>query len=310
MAALTAEGAVSPPVLRRGRRGPGGGLSPWLFALPALAVYAVFLVYPSLTSLFFSLTDWDGLSPSYNMVGLQNYVDMTKDPVILTALKNNALWTVVTLSVPMVLGLLLAIVLNGRVRGKPILRLIFYTPAVLPLVSIASIWGWLYNPQYGAVNEFLRLVGLDSLAQPWLGQDSTALAAIMVPAIWLRAGFPMLLYLAALQGIPEEIYEAATVDGATRWQQFWFITMPSLKPAHYIVLALSLIDSFKVFDMVYAMTYGGPGTATQVMGTWMYANVFQYYQAGYGTAIAVTITVIAVAVSIPYVLSQTREHSS
>lgn len=270
----------------------------------------MFLVYPSLTSLFFSLTDWDGLSPSYNIVGLQNYVDMTKDPVILTALKNNAIWTVVTLSVPMALGLLLAIFLNGKVRGKPILRLLFYTPAVLPLVSIASIWGWLYNPQYGAINEFLRLVGLDSWAQPWLGQDSTALAAIMVPAIWLRAGFPMLLYLAALQGIPEEIYEAATVDGATRWQQFWHMTMPSLKPAHYIVLALSLIDSFKVFDMIYAMTYGGPGTATQVMGTWMYANVFQYYQAGYGTAIAVTITVIAIVVSIPYVVSQTREHSS
>jgi ABC-type sugar transport system permease subunit len=296
--------------VQRRRRRPGGGLSPWLFALPALAVYVMFLVYPSLTSLFFSLTDWDGLSPGYNIVGLQNYVDMTKDPVIVTALKNNLIWTVVTLSVPMVLGLLLAIVLNGKVRGKPILRLIFYTPAVLPLVSIASIWGWLYNPQYGAVNEFLRLVGLDSLAQPWLGQDSTALAAIMVPAIWLRAGFPMLLYLAALQGIPEEIYEAATVDGATRWQQFWYMTMPSLKPAHYIVLALSLIDSFKVFDMIYAMTYGGPGTATQVMGTWMYANVFQYYQAGYGTAIAVTITVIAIVVSIPYVVSQTREHSS
>jgi len=281
-----------------------------LFALPALAVYAVFLVYPSVTSLFFSLTDWDGLSPTYNIVWLENYAAMARDPVIITALKNNLIWTLVTLSVPMVLGLLLAIFLNGRVRGKPVLRLIFYTPAVLPLVSIASIWGWLYNPQYGAINAFLRVVGLDSLAQPWLGQDSTALAAIMVPAIWLRTGFPMLLYLAALQGIPSEIYEAATVDGATRWQQFWHITMPSLKPAHYIVLALSLIDSFKVFDMVYAMTYGGPGTATQVMGTWMYANVFQYYQAGYGTAIAVAVTVIAVVVSIPYVLSQTKEHAS
>ena len=309
MSTLTAEAAVAPPPARPRRR-RSGGLSPWLFALPALAVYVVFLVYPSVTSLFFSFTDWDGLSPTYNLVGLQNYADMANDPVIITALKNNAIWTVVTLSVPLVLGLVLAIVLNGKVRGKPILRLIFYTPAVLPLVSIASIWGWLYNPQYGAINELLRLVGLGGLAQPWLGQDSTALAAIMVPAIWLRAGFPMLLYLAALQGIPSDMYEAATVDGATRWQQFWFITMPSLRPAHYIVLALSLIDSFKVFDMIYAMTYGGPGTATQVMGTWMYANVFQYYQAGYGTAIAVVVTVIAVVVSIPYVLSQTKEHSS
>src|SRR5215213_5970657 len=309
MATITAEGAGARP-LPRSRRRRHGGLSPWLFALPALAVYIVFLVYPSVTSLFFSLTDWDGLSPGYNLVGLQNYADMAKDPVILTALKNNAIWTVVTLSVPMVLGLLLAIFLNGKVRGKPVLRLIFYTPAVLPLVSIASIWGWLYNPQYGAINAFLRLIGLDSLAQPWLGQDSTALAAVMVPAIWLRVGFPMLLYLAALQGINADMYEAATVDGASRSQQFWHITMPSLRPAHYIVLALSLIDSFKVFDLIYAMTYGGPGTATQVMGTWMYFNVFQYYQAGYGTAIAVVITVVAIAVSIPYVRSQTKEHAA
>ena len=176
-------------------------------------------------------------------------------------------------------------------------------------MAIASIWGWLYNPQYGAINSFLRLIGLGSLAQPWLGQDSTALAAVMVPAIWLRVGFPMLLYLAALQGINTDMYEAATVDGATKSQQFWHITMPSLRPAHYIVIALSLIDSFKVFDLIYAMTYGGPGTATQVMGTWMYFNVFQYYQAGYGTAIAVVITVVAIIVSIPYVRSQVKEHA-
>jgi raffinose/stachyose/melibiose transport system permease protein len=270
---------ASPAPLNRKRK--HGGLTPWVFALPALLVYIVFLVYPAFSSLFFSLTDWDGLSPTYNIVGLDNYT---------------------------ALGLTLAVMLNGKVRGKPILRMVFYTPGVLPLVAVASIWGWLYNPQYGAVNAALRAIGLDSLAQPWLGQNSTALAAVMVPAIWLRTGFPMLLYLAALQGIPQDQYEAATMDGATRSQQFWHITMPNLKPAHYIVLALSLIDSFKVFDLIYATTYGGPGTATQVMGTWMYFNVFQYYQAGYGTAIAVVITLVAIAVGIPYVRSQTKEH--
>ncbi|HEY5783945.1 MAG TPA: sugar ABC transporter permease [Microlunatus sp.] len=282
----------------------------WAFALPALIVYVTFLVYPAMQSLWFSLTDWDGLSATYNVVGLDNYASMAKDPVVIQAMINNAIWTIVTITVPVAIGLTLAIVLNGKVRGKPVLRLIFYTPAVLPLVAVASIWGWLYNPQYGVINAVLRAIGLDSLAQPWLGQDSTALAAVMVPAIWLRVGFPMLLYLAALQGINTDMYEAATVDGASKWQQFLFITMPSLRPAHYIVIALSLIDSFKVFDLIYAMTYGGPGTATQVMGTWMYFNVFQYYQAGYGTAIAVVITVVAIAVSIPYVRSQTKEHAA
>jgi raffinose/stachyose/melibiose transport system permease protein len=305
--AATAGATVAAPAPVKRRRRKHGGLTPWLFALPALLVYIVFLVYPAFESLFFSLTDWDGLSPTYNIIGLDNYTAMVKDPVVIRAAVNNVIWTVVTIAVPVALGLTLAVMLNGKVRGKPILRMVFYTPGVLPLVAVASIWGWLYNPDYGAVNAALRAIGLDSLAQPWLGQNSTALAAVMVPAIWLRTGFPMLLYLAALQGIPQDQYEAATMDGATRSQQFWHITMPNLKPAHYIVLALSLIDSFKVFDLIYATTYGGPGTATQVMGTWMYFNVFQYYQAGYGTAIAVVITLVAIAVGIPYVRSQTKE---
>ena len=149
----------------------------------------IFLVYPALTSVWFSFTDWDGLSPTYNVVGLENYIQMPKDPVVIQAMINNIIWTVVTIFFPVVIGLALAMLLNGKVRGKPVLRLIFYAPAVLPLVAIASIWGWLYNPEYGAINAFLRMIGLDSLAQPWLGQDSTALAAVMVPGIWLRVGF-------------------------------------------------------------------------------------------------------------------------
>lgn len=291
---------------RRGRLHGPGGLGAWLFALPALAIYGAFLVYPALSSLWFSFTNWDGLSAGYDIIGLENYRQLFRDPVMATVVRNNVLWSAVTIVVPVTLGLLLAVLLNTGVRGKAVLRLIFYTPGVLPLVSIASIWGWLYNPQ-GVINELLRMVGLGGLTQPWLGDDQTALAAVMVPAVWLRTGFPMLLYLAALQGISKDYYEAATVDGATRWQQFWHVTMPCLKPAHYIVIALSVIESFKVFDLIYAMTYGGPGTSTQVAGTWMYANVFQYYNAGYGTAIAVVVTLVAIAVSIPYVLSQTRE---
>jgi raffinose/stachyose/melibiose transport system permease protein len=309
MATTTASAGTTVSTRNRTRRGTQHGrITPWLFALPALIVYVVFLVYPAFSSLFFSLTDWDGLSPDYHIVGLDNYRAMLKDPVVKQAAVNNLIWSVVTIVVPVVLGLVLAVLLNGKVRGKPVLRMVFYTPGVLPLVAVASIWGWLYNPQYGAVNALLRDIGLGSLAQPWLGQNSTALAAVMVPAIWLRTGFPMLLYLAALQGIPQDQYEAATMDGAGRFQQFWYITMPNLRGANYIVIALSLIDSFKVFDLIYATTYGGPGTATQVMGTWMYFNVFQYYQAGYGTAIAVVISLAAIAVGIPYVRSQTKEH--
>lgn len=287
-------------------RGTRRNLTPLLFAAPALVIYLGFLVWPALQALWISLTDWDGLSDEQNFVGFDNYLAMLDDSVVGIAAVNNILWSVVTIVLPMALGLLLAVVLNRRSRTSPVLRTIFYAPAVLPLVAVASIWAWLYDPTDGAINTVLGAVGLGFLEQSWLGQDSTAIWAVMVAAVWVRTGFPMLLYLAALQSIPDEQYEAASVDGANRWQQFTRITFPSLKDTHYIVLALSLIESFKVFDLVYAMTYGGPGYSTQVMGTWMYANVFQYFNAGYGTAIAVVITIVAIAAGAPYVRSQVR----
>ena len=302
------------PLGRSGGAGGGAGrptprrlrMLPFAFAAPALVLYLGFLVWPALQALWISLTDWDGLSDPQNFIGLDNYAAMLEDSVVGIAAWNNVLWALVTIALPMTLGLLLAVVLNRKSRTSPVLRTIFYAPAVLPLVSIASIWAWLYDPGDGAINTILRAVGLSGLEQSWLGQDSTALWSVMIPAVWVRTGFPMLLYLAALQSIPDELYEAASMDGASRWQQFWRITVPSLKDTHYIVLALSLIESFKVFDLVYAMAYGGPGYSTQVMGTWMYANVFQYFEAGYGTAIAVVITLVAVAAGIPYVRSQVK----
>lgn len=292
------------------RRGRAILQHPWLFVLPALALYTGFLVAPAAQSIVISFTDWNGVSPDPNFVGLDNYAQIFQDPVAMVALRNNAIWSVMTIVVPIVLGLLLAVLLNGSSRLMPMLRTVFYMPAVLPLVAVAAIWGWLYDPSQGSVNEILRAVGLGALAQPWLGQDSTALGAVIVAGIWVRTGFPMLLYLAALQSIPHELYESARTDGANRWQQFWHITMPDLRPAHVIVLALSVIDSFKVFDIVFAMTNGGPGNSTQVLGTWMFVNVFQYFNAGYGTAMAVLITIAALAFGIPYVVSQVRSAKS
>lgn len=299
----TASPAAAP---RRRRRGGAFLQHPWLFLLPALALYVVFLISPAVQSIAISFTDSNGVSPNPDFVGLENYAQIFQDPVAVRALRNNAVWSLVTIVIPVVLGLLLAVLLNGSSRIMPFLRTIFYMPAVLPLVAVAAIWGWLYDPSRGSVNQILRSIGLGELAQPWLGQDSTALAAVIVAGIWVRTGFPMLLYLAALQGIPNELYESARTDGANRWQQFWHITMPGLASANVIVLALSIIESFKVFDLIFAMTNGGPGNTTQVLGTWMFVNVFQYFNVGYGTAMAVLITLAALAFGIPYVLSQVR----
>lgn len=276
--------------------------TPYLFLLPALLIYGVFLVYPMVDSLWLSLFDWDGLSPTRTFVGLDNYRRiLIEDPVSRLALRNNVIWTFVKLTIPPALGLLLAIALNGRLPGRIIFRGIFYGPGVLPLVAVGMIWAWMYNPSFGVLNEFLKLIGLGELARGWLSDYSTALPATMVTSIWYGTGFPMILYLAGLQGIPSEQYEAARIDGAGPIDCFWHVTMPWLRESHVVVFSLAVISSFRVFDIVYTMTNGGPGRETQVLALWMYQNTFQYSHAGLGAALAWLIALISLGVTVPYI---------
>lgn len=280
--------------------------TPYLFLLPAFVLYCTFVVYPMIYSFAISLTSWDGLAPVKVFVGLANYGRIFRDPIAQLAIENNLIWTAATLIIPTTLGLLLAVALNQRIAGTTIFRSIFYAPGILPLVAVASIWGWMYNPQYGAVNALLGAVGLRGLEHGWLADFNTALPATIATAIWQSIGFPMLLYLAGLQGIPNEQYEAARIDGAGALQRFRYITLPGLHETHVVVITLAIIGSFKVFDIIYAMTYGGPGQATQVLATWMYFNTFQYYHAGYGSALAWTIAIVSLVVTIPYIRLMAR----
>jgi raffinose/stachyose/melibiose transport system permease protein len=240
-------------------------------------------------------------------VGFANYWNIFfEDEISRLALRNNILWMVGSLSIPTVIGLLLAVALNQALPGRNIFRTIFYGPGILPLVASGLIWAWMYNPQFGIINAFLKLIGLGELARGWLSTFETALPATFITAIWGGIGFPMVLYLAALQGIPAEQYEAARIDGANGLQLFRYITLPWLREAHVIVFSLTIINSFKTFDLIYAMTYGGPGRSTQVLATWMYFNAFQYYHAGYGAALAWVIAAITLVVAIPYIRHMSR----
>ncbi len=280
----------------------GKRLTPYLFLFPALAIYVIFLVYPMADSLVVSLTDWDGLSRTWSFVGLANYRHIfVDDPVAMLALRNNVIWTVMQLLLPTTLGLLLAVALNQNLPTRTALRGVVYGPGVLPLVAVGIIWAWIYNPSFGFLNEFLKLVGLGALRRGWLSDYDTALLATMATSIWYGTGFPMILYLAGLQGIPAEQYEAAKIDGAGRLGCFRHVTLPWLTETHVIVVTLAIISSFRVFDIVYTMTNGGPGRQTQVLATWMYANTFQYSHAGLGSAIAWVIAAISLAVTIPYI---------
>jgi len=252
-------------------------------------------------SLFLSFTDWNGLAPHKSFIGLKNYIDFFKDPFSYVVLSNNIKWLLFALSIPTILGLLLAIVLNGPIRGRIFFRTIFYSPGIIPLVSSGVIWAWIYNPTFGALNSFLRMIGLGYLARGWLSDPNIALYSVMVTAAWQGVGMPMILFLAGLQDIPKELYEAAKIDGALDYHLFWYVTLPLLRETFIIVISLAIINSLKVFDLIYTMTWGGPGRSTQVLAVWMYFNAFQYYKAGYGSTIAWLTTVLSMAITIPYI---------
>ncbi|MCD6156043.1 MAG: sugar ABC transporter permease [Candidatus Atribacteria bacterium] len=282
-------------------------LSRYWLLFPAIAFYIIFLFYPMVFSLVVSFYEWDGLSPTKTFVGLKNYVKFFSDPTSLLVLKNNLIWTVFTLSIPTLLGLTLAVMLNANIRAKVLFRSIFYSPAVLPLVAVGIVWSWIYNPMFGAINSFLKDIGLGSLARPWLADPRTALYSVIVTVIWQGTGFPMLLFLAGLQGIPKELYEAGSIDSASGWQAFWYITLPSLRETFVIVISLLIVNSLRVFDLLYIMTWGGPGKTTQVMGTWMYFNTFVYHRAGFGSAIAWIMTAISLIIVYPYIRVMSRK---
>ena len=272
-----------------------------LFLAPALLIYLAIIVYPMLHSGYLSLFDWDGIGPNRRFVGLDNYrILWSENRVFWIALKNNALWTAVALVVPTALGLGLALILNRQFAGRSFYRGVFYFPAILSLSLTGLLWTWIYHPSLGFLNQFLGWVGLESLQRAWLSEPSVSLFAVMVAAAWHNTGLPMLLYLAGLQTIPKEILEAAETDGATPLQRFRFVLWPMLKDTTFVVLAITFINSLKVYDIVYVMTFGGPANTTQVLGTWMYFLTYNFNRIGLGTAIAVVLFGLTLIFAIPY----------
>ena len=302
---------VSPsPQRRTGSKGRVrlAKLQPYLFIAPAMVFYLGFLIYPMLVSFWTSLLDWDGLSDTSTFIGLQNYTKfLFADEVARTALVNNVIWTLGALTIPTAFGLGLAVILNQRLPGTLMFRTIIYAPAVLPLVAVGLIWSWMYNPNFGAINVAMRAVGLGAYTSGWLSSFDMAMPSVFITYVWGSVGFPMILYLAGLQSINSDYYDAARVDRANGVRRFQHVTLPGLRESHVIVLSLAVIGGFKVFDLIYTMTYGGPGRVTQMLGTWMYFQSFQYYNAGYGAAIAWVIASIILVLAIPYIRHMSRD---
>jgi raffinose/stachyose/melibiose transport system permease protein len=297
---------------RRSARRPGRASAQWrafLFVVPAVILFGAFLVYPMIATVVMSFFTWDGFQTSTPVwAGIQNYVRIfTQDPVFWRAFTNTVIWVVLSLVVPTTLGLLLALGLNHRLLGRNALRSAFYIPAVLASIAVATMWVWLYNPQSGLINEVLRAIGLGALAGDYLGNQDIALYAIFIAFVWQTTGFNMILFLAGLQNVPEELVDAAKVDGAGRFQTFRAVTFPALRPTTVIVFVLTMISSLKVFDLIVGMTGGGPAQSTQVLALWSYQQSFSNHVFGLGNAIATVLFVLSLALVVPYMIWTLRE---
>ena len=278
-----------------------------LFLFPALFIYIIVVVFPTVYSLFLSFCVWNGLGAK-KFVGLMNYIQLfTSDSVFYTALRNNIIWIILTICLTVLLALLLALVLNRSFRGRIVYRAIFYFPYMLSWIIVGIIWKWMYNPNFGLINQVLGMVGLDSLKGAYLSNTKMALYCVFIAALWQGLGQPMLYFLAGLQTLPNDILEAAKIDGAGKFNLFFRVIVPMLKETFVIVLATQIIAYMKVYDIVYVMTDGGPANSTQTLATYMYNQTFTYSNLGVGSAIATVMVLIMMVVIVPYVAFSTKD---
>ncbi|NAZ81554.1 ABC transporter permease subunit [Kineococcus sp. R8] len=292
LAEVTTTEPPAPPVPRRRTR----RTAPWWFLAPALAFYLFVVIVPSVQGTAFAFTDWDGLAQVKNFVGLDQFRRILDDSAATGAIVNTLVIGVGITVVQNLVGLLLALGVHSRIKTRNLLRVLLFAPAVITSVATGYLWQNLMTTD-GGLNQLLDLVGLGALRQDWLGNADIALYSVIGVIVWQFAGYSMVIFLAGLQGIPEELVEASYVDGAGPFRRFWSIVRPLLAPAFTINLMLSIIGGLKLFDQVWVMTGGGPGGATDTMSTLIYKNAFQFNDFGYGIAMALVLTLFVAVIS-------------
>ena len=255
---------------------------------PTMLLMAVFVVVPICMSVYYSLLDWDGIGQG-TFVGIQNYIEMLGDERFLNSVKNSLLYAACSLLIQLPISLILAIVVANVSKGEKFYRTTFFIPVIISSVVIGQLWQKVYNGDYGLLNAFLSMIGIQG--QDWLGQESTALIAAFVPNLWQYIGYHMLIMYAGIKSISPDINEAARIDGANRLQIAWKITIPLLKPIIQVCVTFSLIGALKIFDLIYVLTGGGPFFSTEVPTIYMYKTIFDSFNYGYGSAIAIFVII-------------------
>lgn len=278
-----------------------------LFVAPGLLVYLVFMIYPFLNTVYLSFTNWDGITANKDWVGLSNYARIFGEEAALQAFVNNIIWVILGTIAPVVLGLFEALLVWSGARGSIVFRTLYFLPFVLPLVVVAIVWQWIYHPLYGIVNTVLDGVGLEGLSRGWLADPHTALYAVLIAAVWGQTGFCFLILHASLQNVDMSTVEAAMIDGANWFQRARNVIIPQIAPQLTMVTAVTLIGGFAVFDIVYVMTGGGPGNASQVLATYTVKTAFEQNLAGYGSALAMLMTVLSLVSAVVFVRLRERQ---
>lgn len=265
------------------------------FLAPGLIAFLVFSLGPAAFSLFVGFTKWNGLSAP-EWVGLRNYVELAGDPLFLTSVRNTAAFTALFVVLVGISSTALAVLLNRQSFGTAVVRFLWFLPIVTDMVSVSLVWTWLYHYRFGVINELLGYVGIPP--QAWLGDKNLALISLVILSVWRWTGYYAIIILAGLQGVPADLYEAARIDGANRWQSFTRITLPLISPAIFFVVMIAMMSSFQVFEQMWVMTRGGPEDATISIAMFLYIEGFQFLNMGYASAVAWVLFLIIFALTV------------
>jgi multiple sugar transport system permease protein len=278
----------------------------YLFIAPVILLFGIFRVVPAIQTLLYSVYKVELLRGRFTFIGLDNFQRLLTDPIFLQAAWNTLIFVVAIVPISGALGLLLAVLFNSKFRGQEFFKAIYFSPMVTSTVAAAMVWWWMYNPQYGILNVLLKLVGIPE--QPWLMSSRMALPSVIIFSVWKTVGYNMIIYLAGLQAIPAQFYEAATIDGAGPANRFWRITVPLLAPTTTFILIYNSILAFQVFDQVFVLTGGGPANSTNVVVLDLYRQAFERYNFGYAAAEAMVLFVCILGITLlQYVYSKKYE---
>jgi multiple sugar transport system permease protein len=280
----------------RGRRAWRNTAIGWSFLLPNFVGFAVLTLVPVALLFYYAFTSWD-IFGGAQWSGLANFTQMLHDASFWTALRNTVYYTVFHIPLTLAAALALALLLNRKLKAVAFFRTVAFFPYITSIVAVAQVWNLLFSPGYGPINEFLRAVGV---AHPpgWTTSADWSMPAVIVVGTWRDMGYYMLLFLAGLQTIPNQLFEAATVDGANAWQRFRAVTLPGLRPTTFLVTVLLTIDSFKIFDLILVMTNGGPGQSTLVLSQYIYQKGFVENQFGYASAVSMVLFALCFLVTV------------